>query len=244
MGCSLPGSSVPGILQARTLERVAISLSRGSFPPRDRTLVCYLAGGFSTTEPVEGKLRFLTLTRLLPTGRAGTQGKVPLGTWILDGAELPHSLVGLKRSKRQKTCLNKHPLQAVPQPTLAHHPQGGFTENPPHTNRTLRPPCGLGSPAPRQEGAHGVVPLAQPGGRQRCPKEKGALLASVRTQPAEYLGPTARHLRVNLKFLTFCRAVMKQTKVLEKEQRIFIFLAFSGIGQYCFKVNKSANGRQ
>ena len=147
MGCSLPGSSVPGILQARILEWVAISFSRGSFPPRDRTLVCYLAGGFSTTEPVEGKLRFLTLTRLLPTGRAGTQGKVPLGTWILDGAELPHSLVGLKRSKRQKTCLNKHPLQAVPQPTLAHHPQGGFTENLPHTNRTLRPPCGLGPPA-------------------------------------------------------------------------------------------------
>ena len=29
--CSLPGSSVHGILQARTLEWVAISVSRGSF---------------------------------------------------------------------------------------------------------------------------------------------------------------------------------------------------------------------
>ena len=32
---SLPGSSVHGILQARILEWVAISFSRGSSPPRD-----------------------------------------------------------------------------------------------------------------------------------------------------------------------------------------------------------------
>ena len=35
MNCSLPGSSVHGIPQARTLEWVAISPSRGSSPPRD-----------------------------------------------------------------------------------------------------------------------------------------------------------------------------------------------------------------
>ena len=37
MDCSLPGSSVHGIFQARVLEWVAISFSRGSSPPRDRT---------------------------------------------------------------------------------------------------------------------------------------------------------------------------------------------------------------
>ena len=37
MGCSLPGSSVPGISQARILEWVAISFSRGSSPLWDRT---------------------------------------------------------------------------------------------------------------------------------------------------------------------------------------------------------------
>ena len=37
--CSLPGSSVHGILQARMLEWVAISSSRGSSQPRDRTIV-------------------------------------------------------------------------------------------------------------------------------------------------------------------------------------------------------------
>ena len=35
--CSPPGSSVRGILQARTLEWVAIPFSRGSSQPRDRT---------------------------------------------------------------------------------------------------------------------------------------------------------------------------------------------------------------
>ena len=34
--CSLPGSSVHGILQARILECVAFSSSREYFPPRDR----------------------------------------------------------------------------------------------------------------------------------------------------------------------------------------------------------------
>ena len=35
--CSPPGSSVPGILQARILECIAISFSRGSSCPRDQT---------------------------------------------------------------------------------------------------------------------------------------------------------------------------------------------------------------
>ena len=39
MHCSLPGSSVHGILQARILEWVAISFSRGSSQPRDRIRV-------------------------------------------------------------------------------------------------------------------------------------------------------------------------------------------------------------
>ena len=42
--CSLPGSSVHGILQARILEWVAISFSRGSSPPRDQTQVSRVVG--------------------------------------------------------------------------------------------------------------------------------------------------------------------------------------------------------
>ena len=51
MDCSLPGSSVRGISQARTLEWVAISFSRGSSRPRDWTCGSCRAGGFFTTEP-------------------------------------------------------------------------------------------------------------------------------------------------------------------------------------------------
>ena len=42
--CIPPGSSVHGILQARILEWVAISFSRGSSQPRDRTQVSCIAG--------------------------------------------------------------------------------------------------------------------------------------------------------------------------------------------------------
>ena len=48
--CSLPGSSVPGILHAQTLEWVGISSCRGSSWPRDQTWVFCIAGGFFTTE--------------------------------------------------------------------------------------------------------------------------------------------------------------------------------------------------
>ena len=51
--CSPPGSSVHGIFQARVLERVAFSFSRGPSRPRDWTyisLVSCIAGGFFTTD--------------------------------------------------------------------------------------------------------------------------------------------------------------------------------------------------
>ena len=44
MDCSLPGSSVHGIFQARILEWVAIFFSRGSSWPRDRTRVSCIVG--------------------------------------------------------------------------------------------------------------------------------------------------------------------------------------------------------
>ena len=44
MHCSPPGSSVHEISQARILERVNISFSRGSSQPRDRTLVSCIGG--------------------------------------------------------------------------------------------------------------------------------------------------------------------------------------------------------
>ena len=49
MECSLPGSSVHGLFQARIPERVAISFSRGFFRPWDQTPSLVLAGRFFTT---------------------------------------------------------------------------------------------------------------------------------------------------------------------------------------------------
>ena len=48
MDCSLRGSSVHGILQARTGEWVVILFSRGSSQPRDQTQVPCIAGRFFT----------------------------------------------------------------------------------------------------------------------------------------------------------------------------------------------------
>ena len=48
MDCSLPSSSVHGILQARTLEWVAVPFSRGSSQPRNPTQVSRIAGEFFT----------------------------------------------------------------------------------------------------------------------------------------------------------------------------------------------------
>ena len=48
MDCSLLGSSVHGIFQARVLEWVAISFSRGSSRPRNRTRVSRIAGRHCT----------------------------------------------------------------------------------------------------------------------------------------------------------------------------------------------------
>ena len=48
LDCGPPGSSVHGILQARILEWVAMPSSRGSFQPRKRTHISYIADGFFT----------------------------------------------------------------------------------------------------------------------------------------------------------------------------------------------------
>ena len=45
MDCSLPGSYVHGLFQARTLEWVAISFSKGSSRPRDQTPVTCITNG-------------------------------------------------------------------------------------------------------------------------------------------------------------------------------------------------------
>ena len=65
--CSLSGSSVHGIFQAKVLEWVAISFSRGSSWPRDRTQVSHIVDRCFT----------IWATREVPTHNSG----VSLKTW-------------------------------------------------------------------------------------------------------------------------------------------------------------------
>ena len=50
--CSLPGSSVHGIFQARILERVAMPFSRGFSRPRDGTHICLLHWQVTSLPPL------------------------------------------------------------------------------------------------------------------------------------------------------------------------------------------------
>ena len=60
MGCSPPGSSVRGILQARILQWVAIPFSRGSSQARDPTQASCIAGGFFTARTTRESLVLVT----------------------------------------------------------------------------------------------------------------------------------------------------------------------------------------
>ena len=63
MDCSLPGSSVHGILQARILEPVALPSSRGPSWPRNQTPIScssYSAGRFFTAEPPGNPFKLYT----------------------------------------------------------------------------------------------------------------------------------------------------------------------------------------
>ena len=62
MDCSPLGSSVHGILQARTLKWVAMPSSMGSSQPRDRTKVSHIAGGFFTVWATSKALQDRTST--------------------------------------------------------------------------------------------------------------------------------------------------------------------------------------
>ena len=73
MDCSLPGSSIHGILQARTLEWVAMPSSRGSSRPRDQTQV---AG-------IKPKLRADSLL-LAPPGKPVFRDKLTFNSFPLN----------------------------------------------------------------------------------------------------------------------------------------------------------------
>ena len=81
MDCSLPGSSVHGIFQARVLEWIAISFSRGSSRPRDWTKISRIAGRpftiWATREAKSSLIwNYFICKWLMPDFPGGSDGKV------------------------------------------------------------------------------------------------------------------------------------------------------------------------
>ena len=78
MDCSLPGSSVHGILQARILEWVSMPYSRGSFQPRDLTHISHITSRLFTLWATRKSLDILqlknTLTKYLTDNLKSFQG--------------------------------------------------------------------------------------------------------------------------------------------------------------------------
>ena len=74
MDCSLSGSSVHGIFQARVLEWIAISFCRGSFWPRDQTWISH-----TTADPLPSQ------SSLFPFSRVSSQPRNQTGVSCIAG---------------------------------------------------------------------------------------------------------------------------------------------------------------
>ena len=103
--CSPPGSAVRRISQARILEWVAISFSRGSSQPRDQTQVSHIAGGFFTVWATREAQR-----------RVGVHLNSESSSWR-DSCLYVHPFnTGLQIPREQTPCLNWTPQGAQSDP--------------------------------------------------------------------------------------------------------------------------------
>ena len=93
MDCSLPGSSIHRILQARILEWVALSFSRRSSPPRDRTCI-FCIGRLILYQLVTWEaLQYCSRLIILIAAAASAKSLQPCGTLCdpIDGSPLQYS---------------------------------------------------------------------------------------------------------------------------------------------------------
>ena len=90
--CSLPGSSVHGILQARILAWVAVPFSRGFSQPRDQTQVSCITGRFFTIWATGKAQEYWS--KLIPTPRDLSDPGIKSWSPALQAGSLPAELPG------------------------------------------------------------------------------------------------------------------------------------------------------
>ena len=111
--CSLPGSSVHGILQARILGWVAIPFSRGSSQPRDRTPLSHIAGRFFTvwaTWEVCGVPCYVEW----PKRKESNDGGQTLWSFF----KVPHSFLTWRRVVRSDSAASTDHMKTLPKKGL------------------------------------------------------------------------------------------------------------------------------
>ena len=106
MDCSLPGSSVHGILRAITLEWVAISVSSGSSPPRNRTRVSCFAGRFFTDWAMRKALDKRLNRLILFIQVLGEVGQLSTQDAQVPNARYSGRRLSQQREKRESTIRN------------------------------------------------------------------------------------------------------------------------------------------
>ena len=97
------GSSVHGISQARLLEWVAMSSSKGSSQPRDQTSVFCIAGGFFTAEP-QGKPN-MDLTPSCKMSYVPDAGNVKMNEIVLSFKELIAYMIQYDSCRTRSVCV-------------------------------------------------------------------------------------------------------------------------------------------
>ena len=101
MDCSSPGSSIHGIFQARVLEWVAVSFSRGSSPPRDRTQVSHIAiRCFYHLSHKGSSLKLHYVYAIATCELLGVAHKAILKEWVLKSNPVVFSRVYIRSLKR------------------------------------------------------------------------------------------------------------------------------------------------
>ena len=151
MDCSLPDSSVIGVLLAKIPEWIAISSSRGSSQSRDWTCISYVSwitGRFLTTEPwlsLKPKVillkTYLNILLLLTTVIQRYQGCLHLlSAWrkccglVCYSASLPNSsscsqpLGGISSSWKSEMWQVRIPPTQPPEPVVKHLPAGHWIQ--------------------------------------------------------------------------------------------------------------------